>query len=205
MQRQEGKEKLDRKYSLLVLASTFPRYIGDTEPRFVYDLCQNLKNKFNITILVPSFPGAAKHVEMEGLDIVRFRYALNRFETLAYPGAIMSRIYQKKWRVLLVPGFILGMCLAIKKLCKSEKYDVAHVHWLIPQGVVASFFRKSFFPPYLLTGHGGDVTSLNKGVIKKLKERAIRKAGEVTLVSQPLLNDLLSNYSLDSCADVCPM
>jgi glycosyltransferase involved in cell wall biosynthesis len=62
------------------------------------------------------------------------------------------------------------------------KYDAVHAHWLIPQGIVQSFFKK----PYIVTGHGGDVTSLNKGIIRKLKVRCLKKAGRVTVVSEPL-------------------
>ena len=42
-----------------------------------------------------------------------------------------------------------------------------------------SFFKKK----YIVTGHGGDVTSLNVSVLKKLKERCLKRAGYVTVVS----------------------
>jgi len=195
----------EQKPKLLVLASTFPRTLNDSEPRFIYDLCIHLMPWFDITVLVPSYPGAPPREMMDGLAVVRFRYAPNRLETLAYPGAIMSRIYEKKKRALLVPGFLLGMYAAIRKLCKTQKIDVVHAHWLIPQGIIQSLLAKPGSPPYLLTGHGADVCSLNKGVIKKLKQRAVSKADAMTIVSEYLKNELLSHYTVNSPLTVCPM
>ena len=195
----------DNKQKLLVLASTFPRTMEDTEPRFVYDLCLYLREWFDITVLVPSFPGAAKHENMNGLEVVRFRYTLNKHETLAYPGAIMSRIYENPLRALLVPSFFLGMLCALKKLCKAEKFDVMHVHWFVPQGILRGILSNKKYPPYLLTGHGGDVCSLNKGAMKKLKQLAVAKASAVTVVSQYLQNVLLSDYTVAAPLTVCPM
>ncbi len=37
-----------------------------------------------------------------------------------------------------------------------------------------------------MTGHGGDVTSLNKSILKRLKTRCLRKAKAVTVVSEHL-------------------
>lgn len=48
------------KKKLLVTASTFPRWEGDTEPRFVLDLCKALKTYFDVTVLVPACPDAKK-------------------------------------------------------------------------------------------------------------------------------------------------
>ena len=40
------------KKKLLITASTFPRYKGDSEPRFVLDLAVALLPYFDITVLV---------------------------------------------------------------------------------------------------------------------------------------------------------
>ena len=92
------------KKKLLVTASTFPRWEGDTEPRFVYDLSRAMLNQFDITVLVPAAPGAQDHEEMGGLHVERYHYfPVHRWETLCYPGAIVPRIKEKKLRALLVP------------------------------------------------------------------------------------------------------
>ncbi len=173
------------KKKLLVTASTFPRYEGDTEPRFVLDLCKELNRYFNVTVLVPAAIGSADRETIEGVKVIRYHYfPLHRFETLCYPGAIVPRIKEKKSRILLVPFLLLSLYFHLAKLLKE--YDMVHAHWIIPQGIIQSFFKT----PYIVTGHGGDVTSLNKGILKLLKKKALKKAAGVTTVSQALADEV---------------
>ena len=174
------------KKKLLVTASTFPRWENDTEPRFVLDLSKALTEYFDVTCLVPACPGAKDSEVLEGVKVLRYHYfPIHKFETLCYPGAIVPRIKQKKVRVLLVPFLFIGLWNALRKNVRN--YDVVHAHWLIPQGIVQSFFYK----PYIVTGHGGDVCSLNKGIVIRLKIRCIRRAKKVTVVSEHLRQRVL--------------
>ena len=87
------------KKKLLVTASTFPRWEGDTEPRFVLDLCKALKIYFDVTVLVPACPDAKKEEFLEGIKVIRYHYfPIHKWETLCYPGAIVPRIKEKKLR-----------------------------------------------------------------------------------------------------------
>ena len=187
------------KKKLLVTASTFPRWEGDTEPRFVYDLSRAMLNQFDITVLVPAAPGAQDHEEMGGLHVERYHYfPVHRWETLCYPGAIVPRIKEKKLRALLVPFLFAALWWNIFK--RRKQFDVVHAHWLIPQGIVQSFFKM----PYLVTGHGGDVTSLNQGVLKALKRRCLQRAGAVTTVSQQL-KQVIEEICPGKAVEIMPM
>lgn len=177
----EEKKYMKKRKKLLVTASTFPRWKEDTEPRFVLDLCLHLTEEFDVTVLVPAAYGAKEDEIIDGINIIRYHYfPIHRWETLCYPGAIMSRIKEKQIRVLLVPFLFVSLFFHLLKML--PEYDIVHAHWLIPQGIVQSFFKK----PYIVTGHGGDVTSLNKGLFKKLKTKCLRNAKAVTVVSNHL-------------------
>lgn len=175
------KEESEKK-KILITASTFPRYQEDTEPRFIYDLAKELANYYDITVMVPCAPGAKKREVMQGVKVIRYRYfPIRSLETLCYPGAIVSRIKQKKVRVLLVPWLFLALYMNL--IFRKNQYDLIHAHWLIPQGIIQSFVSKV---PYIVTGHGADVTSLNGGVMRRLKRRCLRRAAGVTVVSKHL-------------------
>ena len=188
-------EKDNRKKKILVTGSTFPRWDDDTEPRFVLDLCKAMSEYFDITVMVPSCPGAKDREVLEGIKVIRYHYfPIHKFETLCYPGAIVPRIKEKKSRIFLVPFLFIGLWNALRKNLKD--YDFVHAHWIIPQGIVQSFFNK----PYIVTGHGGDVCSLNKGIIRKLKIRCLKKAKKVTVVSEHLKNrvhELVPNLDIE--------
>ena len=178
---------------LLVTASTFPRWEGDTEPRFVLDLCKALKKYFDVTVLVPACPGAKNSEVLEGVKVKRYHYfPIHKWETLCYPGAIVPRIKEKKVRILLVPFLFLGLWGNLSRIVKE--YDFVHAHWIIPQGIVQSFLKK----PYVVTGHGGDVMELNRGILKILKKRALRRAECVTVVSERLKQKLKKIYGIDN-------
>ena len=175
------------KKRLLITGSTFPRYAGDTEPRFVLDLAKNMKEYAEVTVLAA--PGAADREELEGVQVVRYHYfPIHSLETLCYPGAIVPRIREKKVRGLLVPWLFVSLYVHLFKM--RREYDIVQANWLIPQGIVQSFIKK----PYVVTGHGGDVTSLNKGILKVLKKRCLKNAAGVTAVSQPLMDVLNGIY-----------
>ena len=174
-----------KKKKLLVTASTFPRWEGDTEPRFVLDLSKQLKKYFDVTVLAPAAPGAKEKEILEGVKVLRYHYfPIHKWETLCYPGAIVPRIKEKKIRVLLVPFLFAGLFFKLLRI--KSHFDCVHAHWIIPQGIVQSFVGM----PYIVTGHGGDVTSLNKGIIKKLKLRCLMKADKITVVSNALKKEV---------------
>lgn len=169
------------KKKLLVTGTTFPRWEGDTEPRFVLDLSEALTEYFDVTVLVPATPGAKKNEIMNGVNVERYHYfPIHEWETLCYPGAIVPRIKEKKIRALLVPFLCISLWWNLFK--RRNKYDVVHAHWLLPQGIVQSFLKM----PYIVTGHGGDVGSLNQGILKKFKIRCLTRAKSITVVSNAL-------------------
>ena len=179
------------KRKLLVTGSTFPRWENDTEPRFVLDLSEALTKYFDVTVLVPASQGAKDEEDINDVKVIRYHYfPIYKFETLCYPGAIVPRIREKKIRILLVPFLLAALYFQLRKRVKA--FDIIHAHWLIPQGIMQSFFKK----PYIVTGHGGDITSLNSGIIKKLKRRTLEKASHITVVSKHLKNEVTKISSL---------
>lgn len=174
-----------KKKKLLVTGSTFPRWKGDTEPRFVLDLSEALTEYFDVTALVPAAPGAKNEEVMNGVKVIRYHYfPIHKLETLCYPGAIVPRIKEKKIRVLLVPFLFFSLYWHLFRLL--PKFDAVHAHWIIPQGIVQSFFKK----PYIVTCHGGDIKALNIGIIKTLKIKCLKKAKCITVVSELLKDEV---------------
>lgn len=56
--------------TVLVLASTFPRWKGDPEPGFVHELAKRLTTEFNIIVLCPHAPGAQLNEWMDGVEVI---------------------------------------------------------------------------------------------------------------------------------------
>lgn len=167
------------KQKLLVTGSTFPRWANDTEPRFILDYAKAMTEYYDVTVLVPMAPGAEVEEEMEGVKVRRFHYfPIRKWETLCYPGAIVPRIKEKKIRIFLVPFLLLSLKSSLKKWSKTV--DIVHAHWIIPQGIMQAGIKGT---PYIVTGHGGDVTSLNVPIIKNMKKKCLSRAKATVGVS----------------------
>ena len=94
--------------TLLVLASTYPRRAGDHEPGFVHELCRRLAERFEVIALVPDAPGADASGMLDGVEVVRYRYAPHTLQTLVPNGGIVANLRAARWKWLLLPGFIIG-------------------------------------------------------------------------------------------------
>lgn len=174
---------------LLVLTSTFPRWAGDNEPPFVFELCRHLKTDFEVIVLAPHAPGASLRDMLDGLDVRRFRYCLAKWEILAYEGGIMAKLKRNAWCYLLVPLFLACQLLALLRIVKNENIDIIHAHWLIPQGLTSTICRLVRWrkvPALLCTSHGTDLLGLRGAFLGWLKQYVLRRADMITVVSQSM-------------------
>jgi glycosyltransferase involved in cell wall biosynthesis len=194
------------KKKILVLTSTFPRWEGDREPPFIFELATRLAEQFDVLALAPHAPGAAIFEEIGSIKVYRFRYFFNSWQTLAYDGGIMANLKLHKWRYILVPCFVLSELFSLIQLIRKHKIDVIHAHWLIPQGVVAVAARALTFnkkPAILCTAHGSDVHGLNGIPFDWLKKLVIHYADKLTTVSTAMQQQL--SHLMESDAAVIPM
>lgn len=191
---------------LLVLASTFPRWRGDHEPGFVYELARHLADKFDITVVCPHADGAALEETLEGVQVKRYRYAPARFEKLVNDGGIVTNLRRAPWMWVLVPTFVAGMCFQSLVMLRQKRFDAVHAHWIVPQGLVASLLRRAGLAPgVLVTSHGADLFALRGRVASALKRFALNSASKVTVVSEPMRQAISALGVEQSRVVVAPM
>jgi glycosyltransferase involved in cell wall biosynthesis len=192
---------------LLVLASTYPRWPGDPEPGFVHELARRLTGDFDVTVLGPHASGAPTRERMDGVDVVRYRYAPQRWETLVNDGGIVTNLRRQPWKWLLVPGFLLGLAWKAWRLVRELRPSVVHAHWLLPQGLVAAVLKgfEPRMPPFLVTSHGADLFALRAAPLQTLKRWVARRAAGVTVVSGAMREELARIGVDPSTVQVMPM
>ena len=173
---------------LLVLASTYPRWPADPEPGFVHELSRRLTERYRVIVLCPHAPGAKPRETMDGVEVVRYRYAPERWETLVNDGGIVTNLKRARWKLLLVPGFVLGQAWVAWRLMRRERVDVIHAHWLIPQGLIAALLP--WLPgrrvSYVVTSHGADLYALKGRLLDGIKRFVARRAAAATVVSSAM-------------------
>lgn len=176
---------------VLVLASTYPRWANDVEPGFVHELSRRLVAGMDVIALVPDAPDAEPSGMLDGVEVIRYRYAPRRLQTLVNNGGIATNLQRRAWKWLLIPGFLLGQYVAARRLLKERRIDLVHAHWLIPQGLVALGLKRRFAVPYLVTSHGGDLFGLRGRVLNALKRRVASSSTAMTVVSSAMRDEAI--------------
>jgi len=192
---------------VLILTSTFPRWHGDKEPPFVYDLSLRISKRYHCTILAPHHKGSKTKETMSNMEIRRFRYLPTSMQTLAYDGGIISKLKQNKLRYLQIPFFLFFEFLSTVNLLRKTNFQVIHAHWVIPQGLIVALARivTRKKTPILCTLHGGDLYTLNNFILNKLKIFILNQVDSITVVSKVMKHDLIELGIDEAKIHVIPM
>lgn len=195
------------RHRLLVLASTYPRWRGDHEPGFVHELNRRLIESFEVHVVCPHAPGAARQEVLDGVIVHRFRYGPDAMETLVQNGGILTNLKHAPWKWGVVPFFFLGLLAATSNQLRQVRPHVIHAHWIVPQGMALALlgvFSKKL-PHFLLTSHGGDLFGLRGQLFSVLKRWVFKKASAVTVVSRPMATEAARLSANDAQVSVIPM
>lgn len=171
--------------TLLILTSTYPRWSHDTTPGFVADLAHNVAPGFKaVHVLAPHYPAAAQHESVDNLHVTRYRYFWPaRAQTIAYNGGAVSKIKKTPLYVLQLLCFMASLFVHTLFFTLTKRVTIINAHWLIPQGFVAVLVKFLTGRKLVITIHGGDVLSLNGGIMRKIKRFTLRHADVVCVNS----------------------
>lgn len=187
------KAQPDERPVLLVLASTYPRWQGDPEPGFVHELSKRLTHAFRVLVLCPHARGAKSWQVMDDVEVFRYRYAPEALETLVNDGGIVTNLRQSRWKLLLVPSFVLVQAWQAWMLIRQRRVAVIHAHWLIPQGLMSACLQ--LLPgrrvPFVVTSHGADLFALQGRLLAAVKRFVLNQAVAGTVVSKAMSDTIV--------------
>lgn len=170
--------------TLVVLASTYPRWANDTVPNFVENFVNRVSDKFrNVCVIVPHYRGAKRkdrpRSPVNNVCVRRFRYFIPYSrQNIAYGEFRKDKVYPVK--VLLYVWSELWTTFCV---CLRSKQPVINAHWLIPQGFVAVLLKPILGCKVVISVHGADVFTLNGAAMRKLKRFALKRADAVIVNS----------------------
>ena len=167
--------------NVMFLTSTLPRFSGDQQAPFVLEQAVAWKKKRpedRLIILAPHDARAALSEDIDGVEILRFRYGWpEKFQTLAYP-AILPNLRRNPLRAFQIRLFLWAQYRAGKRVLKSRQIDLVYAHWVMPQGIVAHRLNKITGVPYVLQNHSSDLAVFSKlgGVGRAIARKILRNA-----------------------------
>jgi glycosyltransferase involved in cell wall biosynthesis len=161
---------------VLMVASSYPRAVDDTASIFLRYLADSVARRgHEVQMLVPAESEGGVSVE-GNVRVHRFRYLPAKWQKLAYGSGIMPNLRRAPWLWLEVPFFTAAMTAALLRLVRSERPDVMHAHWLLPQGLIALSAKYLCGVPVLATAHGADAFALQGAPARGLKRIVVSRS-----------------------------
>jgi glycosyltransferase involved in cell wall biosynthesis len=182
------------KKKILVTATTFPKYAGDTAPRFVLDICIALQQQgVTILVLAPHTKGSKFSEVIEGVKVARYPYFFPfNLERLSGEG-IVAKLKQNPLLYFVLPFFMLSQLSFTALYIARFKPDRILAYWIIPQGFVA--YLLSIVNPkisYLAISLGGDAMLVNKNdIIRSIARLILTRASQVIAISSNIKTRLI--------------
>lgn len=175
---------------VLVMASNFPRWPGDSWSPFILFQAEGMARLgHEVHVLAPHAPGASRHERFGDVHVHRFRYAPVRWQVLAYGGGILQNLRRTPLAWALVPAFLLAEMFAMRRIVRRHRIELIHAHWFIPQGLIAALGTYLGRRPIVMTAHAGDVFASRDRVRRGLLRHAASRTGAATAVSGPLARE----------------
>jgi len=202
----EERRAFSERKRVLVLTSTFPRWPGDFEPRFVYDLCLKLAESFEIHVVAPHTYGTERVINLNGLHVHRFQYLPEQWQSLAYEGGILTKLRRNPLIALQVPFFLGSQILLVRRLLRRFSFDALHAHWILPQGLCAVLAQagRRHKVPVLCTSHGGDLFGLRGPLFDALRRWVLSRSAALSVVSRAMAEKMRTSGIATPC-HVIPM
>jgi glycosyltransferase involved in cell wall biosynthesis len=173
---------------ILLVAHGFPRAHGDVAGAFLLALVRGQQSLgHDILVVAPHDAGLPLTDVVDGVRVVRYRYASDAEETLAYRGTMADQVLRSWSGRRKLAGFLFAARRAARRAIRDFGPDVIHVHWWFPGGMTV-WPRLSKRVPYVMTSHGTDLFLVDRvPAAAKLAGPIFRAAAEVTVISTPLV------------------
>lgn len=194
------------KPKILVLTSSYPKYNGDMDGNFVYELAVRLKKDFEIFVLAPAYKDSPNFEIENGIKIYRHKQSLIHNIELAYGNGIYENLKKNKFKYFALPFYFVYQVLMLVKILKKEKIQIVHAHWLLPNALILVLVRKLFRLDFkiLATIHGSDFWGFDNRIGNSLKKYTLNNIDALTVVSNAI-KEKVAEFGYKKEISVYPM
>jgi len=171
--------------NVILCCPGFPASVDAADKPFLLDHAQAIRRLgIDVTVICPSVPGLPSRSKINGVTVIRVRYAPRRLETLASTGAMYKEAHG--WRAVLVVPMLMALLWATLREAKHNRPFAIHGHWWVPGGFVAIIGAGLMRSASIVHLHGSDVVVAKSKGMRYLARRVMRSANFVVAVSEPL-------------------
>ena len=192
--------------NLIVITSSFPRNKDDYKARWILELGREYVKKGLIpSVLCPHVAGSKTYEVIDGIEVYRFRYAPERYESLGYGNFLphersSSRIgilFQYVLNSILILSMLFFMFLSLHKLRRKKKAKLIFSNWAFPAGLVSVVYRQLSGIPSILKVYGTDLVFLKRFKLGSLAKYILERHDEIIAISD-YTKDCALSFGVDA-------
>ncbi len=135
-------------------------------------------------VLAPHAAGLPERRVEDGVEVLTFRYAPERFEAVGYGRSLRADERLARGGILAAPLYLAGARRAVARAIRSAPCDVLHAHWIVPNALIGA--SAAGRTPLVVGLHGSDVFLAEKGLVRPLARWALRRTAALTSCSPEL-------------------
>lgn len=142
---------------VLMLTSSYPKYPGDVTAPFIESIARGVAGRGHaVDVVLPHHP-ELRRPDADPVRFFAYRYAPDRFSLWGYAQSMAADVRLRKRAYLLLPFVALAMRRVLAQRLAETRYDVLHVHWVVPNAALVTDLARSHGVPLVVSLHGSDV------------------------------------------------
>ncbi|WP_217586461.1 glycosyltransferase [Lentibacillus saliphilus] len=148
----------------------------------------------NVLILSNMYP--SKHSKTYGVFVKNQADALSK-RGLDIDVIAITDPRKGKFRLLRKYGWFF-LKNAWHLIVHGRKYDVVHVHYIFPTGLIGILYKKLLKKKLIVTSHGGDIDQMIKkaGLARRITANILEKSDHIIAVGERLKEDMVKEFQI---------
>jgi glycosyltransferase involved in cell wall biosynthesis len=153
------------------------------------EFCQGLSRAGHHVVIAAPFDLDIEDQPFNHPEIHRFRYVWpDNLHIMGHGRSLTADFKLRPLSYLLLPFYLLSAFITLDRITRQQKSDLIHVHWLLPNGLVAAWVSALRRVPFVISLHGSDVyLAKSNALFKSIARYILRRASGVTACSPELL------------------
>ncbi len=174
-------------HTIVMVASSYPRFPGDTVGTFMEPIARGLAARGHaVHVVAPWHPRVSRGPEDGRVHLHFFRYApVPSLAVFGYAEALEADVRLRAAAWLVAPLAVTAGWRLARRVAARVGASVIHGHWVVPGGVMAALAAGP--RPLVVSLHGSDVYVAERhGLARCAARRAFRRSAWVTACSHDL-------------------
>ncbi len=155
-----------------------------------------------VRVLTPHAPEVEDQWDDGGVEVRSFRYAPERWELLGYSRSLKADETMRPGAAGVAPLYLAGALRALRRELRTDRWDLLHAHWVVPNALVAGLVARRL--PVAVGLHGSDVFMAEKPIVRRWVRSVLARTSVLTGCSPELVDRVCALGFDPSYARVIP-